>query len=207
MTTRDTIAERAKRYYESRLAEHGATARGVDWNSEASQQIRFRDLVRLVDDEPAASVLDYGCGYGALAGYLRARGHRGPYTGFDVSEQMIAAARAYHAGPGARFTSVRDEIERVDYTVASGLFNVRQTTPDDEWRAYMLATLEDIASRSVRGFGFNVLSTRSDVDRRRPDLFYADPTGMFDYCTRRFSRRVALLHDTPLYEFTILVRL
>lgn len=178
----------------------------MDWNSEASQQIRFRELVRLFEDEPDASVLDYGCGYGALAGYLHARGHRGPYTGFDFSERMIAAARARPAAPGVAFVSVRAEVRPADYTVASGLFNVRQTTPDEEWRAYMLATIDDIAGCSRRGFGFNVLSTRSDADRRRPDLFYADPQDMFDYCTRRFSRRVALLHDTPLYEFTVLVR-
>ena len=29
---------------------------------------------------------------------------------------------------------------------------------------------------------------------------------MFDLCKRRYSPRVALLHDYPLYEFTVLVR-
>jgi hypothetical protein len=30
---------------------------------------------------------------------------------------------------------------------------------------------------------------------------------MFRYCMNRFSRAVALIHDYPLYEFTVLVRL
>ena len=29
---------------------------------------------------------------------------------------------------------------------------------------------------------------------------------MFDLCKRRFSTRVALLHDYPLFEFTVIVR-
>ena len=29
---------------------------------------------------------------------------------------------------------------------------------------------------------------------------------MFDVCKQPFSPRVALLHDYPLYEFTIIVR-
>ena len=51
-----------------------------------------------------------------------------------------------------------------------------------------------------------MLSTYSDVERRRADLYYADPHMVFDYCKRTFSPAVALLHDYPLYEFTILVR-
>ena len=42
--------------------------------------------------------------------------------------------------------------------------------------------------------------------RRRDDLFYADPREVFDLCVRQFSPRVALLHDYPLFEFTVIVR-
>ena len=51
-----------------------------------------------------------------------------------------------------------------------------------------------------------MLSTYSDPDKRRDDLFYADPGSFFDLCKQRFSPRVALLHDYPLYEFTVIVR-
>ena len=51
-----------------------------------------------------------------------------------------------------------------------------------------------------------MLTTYSDADKQRDDLFYADPLRVFDICKQRFSPRVALLHDYPLYEFTIIVR-
>jgi hypothetical protein len=51
-----------------------------------------------------------------------------------------------------------------------------------------------------------MLTSYADREKQRSDLYYADPMFFFDYCKRRFSPRIALLHDYPLYEFTILVR-
>ena len=59
---------------------------------------------------------------------------------------------------------------------------------------------------STRGFSFNCLTSYSDSEKMRDDLFYANPCTIFDYCKRNFSKQVALLHDYGLYEFTILVR-
>ena len=66
--------------------------------------------------------------------------------------------------------------------------------------------LDAMAQASTRGFAFNMLSTFSDPDRRRPDLYYADPRVVFGACKERYSERVALLHDYPLWEFTTIVR-
>lgn len=205
MNTSDLLRQ-TQLYYDGKLAEHGPTARGVDWNTEESQHLRFRELARLIDDADA-SVLDYGCGYGALRGYLRSHGHRGPYTGFDISERMLEAARAQTSDPAARFESVRAALEPSAFTLVSGIFNVKQGADDDTWHRYLMETIADLAAVSTRGFAFNALSRYSDPDRRRPDLYYADPLEMFDHCKRHISRCVSLLHDTPLYEFTILVRL
>jgi SAM-dependent methyltransferase len=206
MNTSDLLLQ-TRQYYDARLAQHGPTARGVDWNSEESQRLRFRELTRLVEGDPDASVLDYGCGYGALRTYLRDRGHRGSYIGFDISERMIETAREGTRDESAQFLSDPGALGAVDYTLASGIFNVKQAASDEDWRQYVLETIGDLAARSTRGFAFNALSTYSDLERRRPDLYYADPLELFDHCKRRISRFVSLLHDTPLYEFTLLVRL
>ena len=52
-----------------------------------------------------------------------------------------------------------------------------------------------------------MLTGYSDADKMVPELHYADPCAMFDWCKRELSRHVALLHDYGLWEFTILVRL
>lgn len=169
--------------------------------------MRFAQLLKLVDRRLPFTINDFGCGYGALADYLQKVAHPFQYWGFDISHQMIARAKELHAA-ASQITFVNDELElrEADYTVASGIFNVKLDTPAAEWEKYILETLKTIDALSRNGFAFNLLTKYSDQDFMRPDLYYGDPLFFFDYCKTNYSRFVALLHDYPLYEFTILVR-
>lgn len=206
--TRTELLEEVSRYYSARLAEHGPCARGVDWNGEPGQLLRFEQLMRVVQGSDAYSINDFGCGYGALLDFLGSRHGLFQYTGCDVSAAMIEAARARHgADPRARFVHGSRPPEAVDYSVASGLFNVRLQHSTDAWHAYLIDTLDLLHECSRLGFAFNCLTSYSDAERMRPDLHYADPCALFDLCKRRYSRHVTLLHDYDLYEFTMLVRM
>ena len=135
-------------------------------------------------------------------------GYDARYRGFDVSAAMLEhARRAHEDAPRVVFTDRENELEPADFTVASGIFNVRLDVTDEDWREYVEATLEKLAALSTRGFAFNMLTSYSDADKMRPDLYYGDPRWFFDHCKRRYSRNVALLHDYGLYEFTMIVRL
>jgi SAM-dependent methyltransferase len=163
--------------------------------------------LRLCDSAWPASINDYGCGYGALAARLQADGYRGAYCGYDVSPEMTrAAGQSVEVGPNYRFTSELSEVPLADVTLASGIFNVRLDTPVDVWESHVRGTLEEMASRSRFGFAFNVLTSYSDRDRMRGDLYYADPAVWLTYCIKQFGRHVALAHDYGLFEFTLLVR-
>jgi SAM-dependent methyltransferase len=201
------IAE-VEQYYARKLDRHGPTPRGVDWNDDGSQRLRFEQLLALVGDAKAFSLNDYGCGYGALLDHLLREGREVRYTGYDISPAMIATARERHEGaPRASFTTEPAELRPADFTVASGVFNVKLDTAEDEWRQYVFEMIDQMAGLSVTGMAFNALTSHTDPGRRRPDLYYADPAAMLDHCLRAYSRDVALRHDYALYEFTILVRL
>ena len=205
----DQIHERTREYYERKLAAHGASPAGVDWNSRASQELRFAQLATLWGQAREASLLDFGCGYGALLHWLRASGFTGPYIGFDLSAAMIKAAEAAAIDAGLsnwRFVPEQSNLARAELVVASGIFNVRMDTPEAAWHDYMLATIDELAALAIRGFAFNALSAYSDPEKQRHDLYYAEPLEIFDYCKQTHSPMVALLHDYPLYEFTIVVR-
>jgi SAM-dependent methyltransferase len=205
--TYDNILESVGRYYSEKIQEHGATARGVDWNSPESQRLRFAQLLKICGHAGPFSINDYGCGYGALVDYLSDEGYDFEYRGFDISEQMVEKARELHAGrDSVAFSNDESLLADADYTVTSGIFNVRLETPVPDWESYLLHTLDRLANLSRRGFSFNALSKYSDKEFMRPDLYYADPLLLFDYCKVKYSRFVSLLHDYPLYEFTILVR-
>jgi SAM-dependent methyltransferase len=202
-----SLVKRVDDYYSAKLHEHGPCARGVDWNSSESQSLRFDQLLGVCDFSEDRSINDFGCGYGALLDHLHARGLEAEYRGFDVSAAMVAEARRRHGTDDRRrFGDDPAGLTVADYTLASGIFNVRLETPEAEWEDYIRATLETLDRLSRRGFAFNMLTGYSDPGRMRGDLYYGDPCVYFDHCKRRFSKQVALLHDYGLYEFTIRVR-
>lgn len=202
----DSILGRVAEYYAGKLRAHGPTPAGVDWNSEESQRLRFQKLLEVARDLQDFSILDYGCGYGALLGHLKTEHPRSRYVGYDISEDMIARARELHGSSGAEFHSSFEALTPQDFTVASGVFNVRLDVDTGRWVDYVHATIDRLNGLSLRGFAFNVLTSYSDPPRMRADLYYADPLVLFDRCKRLYSKQVALLHDYPLYEFTIIVR-
>lgn len=195
-------------YYAEKLAEYGDTPRGVDWNGEESQIVRFAQLFKIIDPKtPNFSLNDLGCGYGALLDYLRDKHTACTYLGVDVSHEMIKAAEQRHAAAEqVRFITSAEPDQVADYSLASGIFNVRLGRSDAEWFDYLQATLDVLDRTSSLGFAFNCLTSYSDEDKKRDYLYYADPCRLFDLCKRRYSRQVALLHDYGLYEFTIMVR-
>ena len=200
MSTLDEVG----RYYSEKLARHGASPRGVDWNGAESQELHFAQLLRVCEVSGSFSLNDIGCGYGALYDYLCGLGRQCDYLGVDISNAMIAKARELHLR--ARFTVGQRAERTADYTLASGIFNVRLSASDDAWLAHLLETLAAMDAGSRRGFAFNCLTKYSDAAMMQDYLYYADPCRLFDHCKTHFSKNVALLHDYGLYEFTILVR-
>lgn len=194
-------------YYTAKLDTHGATPQGVDWNGAESHQLRHRQFLRLLEGHRNGSIIDLGCGFGDFLGFLRGAGHRGHFAGYDIAPNMIAAARKLHGEGDDRSWHIGAVPEQqADFALASGIFNVKGDVPDDVWLGYVHETMDVLARAGRRGFGFNVLSLSSDPDRRRSNLYYADPSQMLAYCLSRYGRSVALLQDYGLYEFTVLVR-
>lgn len=194
------------RLYESSLEKYGTVPLGVGWRDKRSHALRFEKLVSGVDIGGPIAINDLGCGYGSLYGYLISAGMDvSRYRGYDISEKMLAEARRElpdDACVELTHAATLDKVE--DYSVASGVFNVRLEKTEEEWREYVLAMIANMNEFSSRGFAFNLLSTY--VDYREDHLFYGDPLFFFDRCKREYSRYVSLLHDYPLYEWTIIVR-
>ncbi len=204
-----TIKQTVVDYYTNKLIEHGPTAAGVDWNSEAGQINRFQQLICRFDLADDDSIIDYGCGYGALLTFLRSRGSNCNYIGFDWATKMTEQAqKLFAADKKASFTN--DPASWSDspasYTVISGIFNVMFEHTEDSWKKYVEETIEAVNASCTKGFAFNMLTSYSDPEFKRSDLYYADPCYYFDLCKRQYGKQVAVLHDYGLYEFTLVVK-
>ncbi|MGQ9833915.1 MAG: methyltransferase domain-containing protein [Candidatus Villigracilaceae bacterium] len=208
MSLEETL-NRLNEYFADKLEKFGPTPEGVDYNGPEAQTIRFEQLVKIIDPSRPFTVLDYGCGYGAMFEFLQNKGWQFEYWGVDLVEKMVLAGREiYRQFPHAHFTTDENEVPGADYLLAGAIFNIKLETPYDEWRDFTLRTLDNMNRLCSKGFSFNMLTKYSDPERmaQRPDLYYGDPLFYFDYCKRHFARNVALLHDYGLYDFTILVR-
>jgi SAM-dependent methyltransferase len=195
-------------FFTSKVRAHGATPAGADFNSAEAQQIRFNQLVKLIDRARPFRVIDYGCGYGAFFDYLKCSNYQvRQYLGFDISMQMIAEAKEkFGTDPYCAFTSNESDLFRAEYVISSGIFNLKLGAAIPEWESFIRDTIDRMAGLSIRGFAFNMLTSYSQAERQRADLYYADPRYYFDYCKTRWARNVALLHDYDLYDWTILVK-
>jgi SAM-dependent methyltransferase len=194
-------------YYSNKLAEHGENFRGVDWNSEDGQNLRFQQLCEIIKTDQTFSINDLGCGYGALYDYMNENFNSFSYLGIDVSNDMIKAGQArFKSQRNVKFIMSNEPDKIADFTVASGIFNVRLDKSDVDWFHYIQSVLDILDKGSRKGFAFNCLTAYSDQEKKRDYLYYADPCAFFSLCKHRYSDNVALLHDYGLYEFTILVR-
>jgi SAM-dependent methyltransferase len=191
-------------HYEAQLRRHGATARGMDWKDEASQRLRFAVLCG-VADLTGRSVHEVGAGGGHLYDFLEERRIACRYSGSDLSPAMVEAAR--HRHPDVPFER-RDILleapgERYDVVVCSGLFHVRRDNDEEVWRSFVRRMIRRMYEMCRVAIAFNLLSDQ--VDYRAPGLHYECPGDVLDFCRQTLSRRVALRHDYPLYEFTVYV--
>ena len=199
------IQEQISKYYTEKVSHFGPTYKGVDWGTEEAQQISFEQLVKIINSENP-SLLDYGCGYGALLNYLNKNNIPVDYSGFDISLEMIEQARMLNQTSDAKWLTSIPENAVFDFVIACGIFSVKLDVSIADWEQHTLQTLERINSISKKGFAFNSLTSYSDAHLMKDYLYYPDPCFLFDFCKKRFSKHVTLLHDYPKYEFTILVR-
>ena len=204
----DGVREEIARYYTAKISRHGATPLGVDWTCMPTQELRFVQLLKAVDFLVPFSLNDVGCGYGALLAYLARRHGQADidYLGIDLSAEMIRCARRLwrdHASAGFVRTDAAPRV--ADYSVASGIFNVRQGQPDDIWERFVAQTLIQMHATSRRGFAVNFLLPPQPDRLARPGVYQTAPEPWARWCERQLGVSVDVLEDYGMREFTLLV--
>jgi SAM-dependent methyltransferase len=152
------------------------------------------------------SVNDLGCGYGALFDFLKDAPALvgGRYFGYDISAEMVEAARAAIGDPRAYFLHSHRATETADYSIVAGAYNLCLAADADAWLDLVKESLRSLAAMTRRGLAFNMLSHH--VPQKSPGLFYADPAAMVDFCLREIGSGVVLLHDYSPLEWIIHVK-
>jgi SAM-dependent methyltransferase len=80
----EKIKDKVNLYYTDKANAHGATSMGVDWNGPESHHLRFTQLLKLLQQNEACTLLDFGCGYGELFVLINFGWPKAKYYGFDI---------------------------------------------------------------------------------------------------------------------------
>lgn len=197
-----------KRYYGQKLEKHGPTPLGVDWSCVATQELRFVQLLKICGKARRFSLNDVGCGYGALLDHIKRRRANAlvDYLGLDVTPAMVAKAKELHRDhPNTNFIVARGSPRTADYSIASGIFNVKLDLPVELWESFVAVTLGGMHAASLKGFAVNFMAPLSGGGVSGP-LYRTSPEPWAAYCTAELGAEVEIVSDYGLREFTMLVR-
>jgi trans-aconitate methyltransferase len=183
--------------YNERLKLYGYDPRSVGW-FKGRQTLRFKVLTE-IGNLNNCSVLDVGCGFGDLYGYLIKKGLSIKYTGIDINLNLIKLAKEVY--PEAHFEVIDvaeyEKSDSFDWLFACGFFEFK--IPEENYVQKMLKKMYTICTKGVA-----VDFMSSYVDFTTEDAYHADPAEIFRFC-KTLSKRVTLRHDYMPFEFCIYI--
>jgi len=184
--------------YDELVNKYGDSPLSLGWGLKDRRELRFKVLTERWNLRNS-SILDLGCGFGDLLGFMKASGLEVDYTGFDTSCNALEIARAKH--PSGRYelfdiSNLEEEERHFDYIFASGIFNDKRAEPNHFVRsvfgqAYRLAN---------RGFSVNFLSTTASL--RYEESEYTAPSLIARICEEN-NMRFEINHFYMPFEFTV----
>ncbi len=195
----DDVLESVRNRYQVAFEQHGDSPQGLLWHSEAAQQQRLDVIARLIDYS-GLSVLDLGCGTGALYRTLTSKFHNIRYTGIELVPEIASAASSRH--PEAEFIAGTidglDPTRSFDVVAESGVFN----TADYTWEA-MEWTVRAMWRRCKRATIFNLMSSLSTAAVSHDCACWQPEHAVA--LAGRLTRRFSFLHSYRDNDMTIVL--
>ena len=141
-----------KRFYISAIEKFGIGAKGVNWTSKQSQQIRFDIILEMLPSNlQNFSIADAGCGFGDFYFYIKKKKKKfKKYIGIDSLSEMYSIA-SKNTGCEIIIADICvDNIPTASYYICSGAMNILN---DFETHLFIRNCYE----ASEIGFIFNIL--------------------------------------------------
>lgn len=188
--------------YREQFRQHGDTPAGVFW-PKGRQEQRWEALTAAVD-VPSFTLLDYGCGLGHMQPWLARRHPGATYTGADMLEEYVEHVRRTAPGTAVQHVSGPADVEGdFDYTVLSGVFNIRYADTEAAHEAIVFDTLAGLFAHTRRALSVNFQTPFADFVQE--GSHHQDIGRLLAFAVERLSRRFAVDHATLPYEYTLTV--
>jgi len=163
----------SEKFYTSAIEVHGTTAKGLNWNSKQTQNIRFDIILSLLPkDLKDFSIADAGCGFGDFYFYMIKK-KRSPkeYIGIDSLLDMYSIASEKTGCEIIMADICTDELPKASYYMCSGAMNVL-----DDFETHLF--ISNCYESSEVGFIFNILHGDKESDT-------------YNYLTKKDIKKIA----------------
>jgi SAM-dependent methyltransferase len=184
--------------YDDLVVKYGDSPLSLGWGLKDRREHRFKVLVEPWNLKDA-TVLDLGCGFGDLLGFMKSLGLNVNYTGFDSSQKALEIAQAKN--PTGRYelidiSNLANEDRKFDFIFASGIFNDKRVESSNFVRHVFSQTYR----LAEKGFSLNFLSTSANV--RYEESEYTAPSEIARICEEG-NMRFQINHFYMPFEFTV----
>ena len=156
--------------YTASLQKYGQSAKGINWNSQAHQFIRFEQIASMLPNDLHNYTLgDVGCGFGDFYHFLDQKPKS--YTGYDLMEQMVDIATTNTHQSIHQLDATTTQPHTADFIVCSGALNILS-------RFETILFLRNCFNASREAFIFNALHGK-------------EKQGIFNYLDKPFLDKTA----------------
>jgi len=188
--------ERLLAFYDDLFENHGPRSpHAVSWMSAATQGVRFTVLAE-VGDMRGRSVLDVGCGLGDLFPVLKAKYETIDYTGIDVSESYIVAAREKYREATFEVSDFADYTGSADFVLASGALTFKVEKAQEVYFEMVRKMFE----RARIALAFNMLNREEHID---DETFTTYTISEVEKFCRTLTADVVVRTDYLRHDFTV----
>ena len=184
--------------YSTRLKRYGYSPKTLGWNKKR-HSLRFHILTSHWDLN-GCTILDFGCGFGDMFGYLKKNGVDCIYYGVDINQSLIKQGKIIY--PDANLDSIdlfnNNDNLIFDYIFSSGVHNLKLEKNFD----FISDSFKLFNSISKKGFAMNFLSDKVEYDL--DDAYHSNPSKILDIAYN-YSNRILLRNDYMPFEFSIFI--
>ena len=186
--------------YSARLKNFGYDPCTLGWGGgRERQELRFK-ILSDIGITKGDSVLDVGCGFADLYGYLIKTKWEGSYLGIDINRDLLKVALERYPNVMVEEIDIleKDFNRNFDWVVSSGIFNARLYHQDN------IRHIEDMLKKffqiSRKGVASDFMSTH--VDFQHIEAYHANPSDIINIANSLTWSSV-LRMDYLNYEFTV----
>jgi SAM-dependent methyltransferase len=187
--------------YEGRLKQFGPKQKALGW-LKGRQKFRFYFLEQISDSNENDSILDVGCAYADLYGYLKEQGWNGKYCGVDIVPGLIDEAKKRYPGVDARIGDILEDnfTEKYDWIYCSGALTSK--TEDIDSYDHLEAMLNKMFEICNKGVSVNFCSPVVDFES---EVNFHPQFDRLIKMILKLSKRFTIRHDYMPYEFTVYI--